>query len=85
MTIWNYLRNHDNQYPLGSEHETTSEILFFNNCREELLEDMLKIMIKKDGKETYNLFREYCIEADALQHIFSPDGTGIGDQLINQA
>lgn len=85
MTQWDYLEKHNNTYPFGSEHDTHSEIIGFMICdSDDEIRDDLKAMLELDGKEKLELFREFCIECNALPHIFSPDGTGIGDQMIQQ-
>lgn len=86
MTMWDYLDKHDNQFPYGDEDTTMNEISNLELCRskeEELYE--LNLLLKVDGEEKFKLFREFCIDFNSIPHIFSPDGTGIGDQLINQA
>ena len=84
MDLFDYFDKYG-EYPYGDEDDTELEILHLELCdtEEEQLED-LQYLKESQGEEKFRLFKEYCLACDELPHIFSSDGTGIGDQMIKQ-
>ncbi len=72
-------------YPYGDEDDTFFEVLHIRLCEtEEEQKKELKYLKESQGEEKFEIFKEFCIAFNLLHHVFSPDGTGIGDQMIQQ-